>query len=73
MILLDTHVLVWLDQDTPQLGTSCRMQADIALADGDLAVSAISFWEVAMLVHKNPSTWNYWNGVATSWQPEYVS
>ena len=49
------------------------MQADIALADGDLAVSAISFWEVAMLVHKNPSTWNYWNGVATSWQPEYVS
>ena len=52
MILLDTHVLVWLDQDTPQLGPSCRTLADYALANGDLAVSAITFWDVAMLVEK---------------------
>lgn len=53
MILLETHVLVWLDQDTPQLGPSCRTLADTALADGDLVVSAICFWEVDMLVAKN--------------------
>ena len=52
MILLDTHVLVWLDQDNPKLGPKCRTAIDEALADDDLAVSAISFWEVAMLVAK---------------------
>ncbi len=50
MILLDTHVLVWLDQDNPKLGPKCRKAIDEALAEDDLAVSAISFWEVAMLV-----------------------
>ncbi len=53
MILLDTHVLVWLDQDLPGLGPDCRAAADRALADDALAVSAISFWEVAMLAAKN--------------------
>ena len=52
MILLDTHVLVWLDQDSPKLGPKCRTAIDEALADDDLAVSAISLWEVAMLVAK---------------------
>lgn len=52
MILLDTHVLVWLDQDNPKLGPRCRAAIDEALAVDDLAVSAISFWEVAMLVAK---------------------
>ena len=52
MILLDTHVLIWLDQDNPKLGRECRTAIDEALAEDDLAVSAISFWEVAMLVAK---------------------
>lgn len=52
MILLDTHVLVWLDRDYPKLGPKCRTAIDAALAEDDLAVSAISFWEVAMLVLK---------------------
>ena len=52
MILLDTHVLIWLDQDNPWLGPKCRVAIDEALAEDDLAVSAISFWEVAMLVRK---------------------
>ena len=52
MILLDTHVLIWLDQDNPKLGPKCRAAIDEALAEDDLAVSAISFWEVAMLVAK---------------------
>ena len=52
MILLDTHVLVWLDDNNPKLGANCRAAADNALADDALAVSAISFWEVAMLVRR---------------------
>jgi PIN domain nuclease of toxin-antitoxin system len=52
LILLDTHALIWLDQDDPALGPIARQQADVALKDGRLVVSAISFWEVAMLVAK---------------------
>lgn len=52
MILLDTHVLVWLDQQSPRLGSKCRAALDDALADDALAVSAISFWEVAMLIEQ---------------------
>ena len=52
MILLDTHVLIWLDQDNPKLGSKCRTAIDEALGKDDLAVSAITFWEVAMLVRK---------------------
>ena len=54
MIVLDTHVLIWLDQDNPKLGPKCRTAVDEALAQDDLAVSAISFWEVAML-HRDPA------------------
>jgi len=52
LILLDTHVLVWLDKESPRLGPKCRSAVDDALADDALAVSAISFWEVSMLVAK---------------------
>ncbi len=52
LILLDTHVLVWLDQDDPSLGPAAHERADDALRAGELAVSAISFWEVAMLAAK---------------------
>ena len=49
-LLLDTHVLIWLDQGLPDLGPHCRSLADSALADDALTVSAVSFWEVATLV-----------------------
>ena len=49
LILLDTHALIWLDQDDPALGAGARERADHALRAADLAVSAISFWEIAML------------------------
>lgn len=49
MILLDTHVLVWLDMGSPRLGKKALQLIDKALADDELAVSAMSFWEVAML------------------------
>ena len=52
MILLDTHVLVWLDEASPRLGSIAIAQIDAAFQEGEVAVSAISFWEVAMLVEK---------------------
>ncbi len=49
MILLDTHVLIWLAEASPRLGAEAREQADEALGRDELMVSAISFWETAML------------------------
>ena len=49
MILLDTHVLLWAVSDSDQLGRKSRRILDDALAHEKLAVSAISFWELAML------------------------
>ena len=49
MILLDTQVLLWLLYGDHRLGRHTRRVIDQAFADGSAAVSAISFWEVAML------------------------
>jgi PIN domain nuclease of toxin-antitoxin system len=52
VILLDTHALIWFTTDAG-LGKKSQALADQALADDRLAVSAISFWEIALLVIKN--------------------
>jgi len=52
MLLLDTHVLVWLDEGSPRLGTEALQAINRALASGQLGVASISFWEIAMLVRK---------------------
>lgn len=52
LILLDSHALVWLANGDKRLGRRARAAADRALADGKLAVSAVSFWEIALLVAK---------------------
>lgn len=49
MTLLDTHVLLWLRVGDPRLGHGARLAIDEAWQSGDVAVSAISFWETAML------------------------
>ncbi|MBI4305983.1 MAG: type II toxin-antitoxin system VapC family toxin [Chloroflexi bacterium] len=48
-VLLDTHVLVWLVEGNRSLGQTTRKLADVALGENELLISAISFWEVAML------------------------
>jgi PIN domain nuclease of toxin-antitoxin system len=50
LILLDTHCLVWMDQADTRMGRSARGLADAAIEVTELAVSVISFWEVALLV-----------------------
>lgn len=64
MILLDTHALLWLDRDDPALGATSRERMAAAWLRSELAVSAICFWEVAMLARRgrislqqDPSRW----------------
>ena len=53
MRLLDTHVLLWRERGDRRLGSRTRGEIDLALRESNAAVSAISFWEVAMRVQKN--------------------
>ena len=47
--------LVWLSEANPLLGSEATEQIDAAFQADKLVVSAISFWEVAMLVSKGRS------------------
>ncbi|MCE2525942.1 MAG: type II toxin-antitoxin system VapC family toxin [Actinomycetia bacterium] len=49
MILIDTHVLIWLRAGDARLGPICRTELDRALQESELALSAISFWEIELL------------------------
>jgi len=49
VIVLDTHVLVWADRDDRKLGRKARALIDKFWTSGQVAVAAISFWEVGML------------------------
>jgi PIN domain nuclease of toxin-antitoxin system len=51
VILLDTHAAIWFTIDTG-LGRRSQAMADKALADDKLAISAVSFWEISMLIAK---------------------
>ena len=48
-LLLDTHVLIWVVEGLATLPRESRDVVDEAARSHGLAVSAISFWEVAML------------------------
>ncbi len=52
VILLDTHVLLWLRSGHRRLGSGARQAIEEAWQAGELCVSAISFWEVAQLKAK---------------------
>jgi len=52
VILLDTHVALWLVIDTKSLGKRTKQIARQALTAGQVAISAISFWEIALLIAK---------------------
>ena len=52
MILLDTHALVWMDADDAKLGRAARRAIDAQWESQQVGVSAVSFWECAMLCAK---------------------
>lgn len=51
-LIIDTHVLIWMLHGHARLGERARILASEALAVDGLMVSAISFWEVAMLTQR---------------------
>ena len=51
-MILDTHILLWMDRNDPAIGSNARHQIEVVWRAGSAAVSAISFWEVAMLAER---------------------
>lgn len=52
VIVMDTHTLVWLTEGNKKLGNQAKHIIRQALNEQKLFVSAISFWEVALLCQK---------------------
>ena len=52
MILLDTHILVWLDQGSSLLGRKARRVIESAFQQDDVAIASVTFWEISKLIQK---------------------
>lgn len=52
MIVLDTHALVWWVTGDPTLSKKAKSAIERELAAGEILVSSISAWEIAMLVER---------------------
>ena len=50
MILLDTHILVWLDQGSELLGKRARRMIEQSHQKEEVGIAAVSFWEIGMLI-----------------------
>ena len=48
MIIIDTHVWLWLLHDPSQLSNAARAQIEIKEPQNGILVSAISVWEIAV-------------------------
>jgi PIN domain nuclease of toxin-antitoxin system len=48
MIIIDTHVWLWLLHDPSQLSNAARAQIEIEEAQNGILVSTISVWEIAV-------------------------
>ena len=57
MLILDTHVWVWLFDKDPRI-RHCAGAIEAAADDDGVGVSAISMWEIGMLVAKRRLTLN---------------
>jgi len=52
LLLLDTHVWLWLVAGSSELSTEARHMIDRAVAAGSLRIAAISLWEIALLASR---------------------
>ena len=50
MILLDTHVLLWLCLEPRRLSRSAASAIRRAVSSGGIGIASISLWEIAMLI-----------------------
>jgi PIN domain nuclease of toxin-antitoxin system len=53
LLLIDTHTLIWMVEEAPQLGVQSGDALNVAGWENRIAVSAITPWEIALLVGKN--------------------
>jgi PIN domain nuclease of toxin-antitoxin system len=53
LLLIDTHTLIWMVEEAPQLGVRAAEALNRAGCENRIAVSAITPWEIALLVSKN--------------------
>lgn len=70
MIVLNTHVLVWEDTGDRKLGRKTRALIDRHWVRGRVAVSAISFWETALLQKRRRISLP---GPVSEWRPQLLS
>jgi PIN domain nuclease of toxin-antitoxin system len=56
LLLLDTHTLVWAINEMPKLGNGAKQAIRVAGDEGRVLVSAITPWEIALLVSKGRLT-----------------
>ena len=56
LLLLDTHTLVWSINEGPKLGKRAKKSIRVAGDEGRVLVSAITPWEIALLVSKGRLT-----------------
>jgi len=52
VIVLDTHALVWWASGSAELSAKAKSAIDRERREGQIVVSAISAWEIAMLVER---------------------
>jgi len=55
MIVLDTHALIWWVNGDSKLSARAQkvIESEMTVEDGKILVSAITAWEIAMLINKN--------------------
>lgn len=53
MILLDTHVLVWIVSDPGRLSRAADREIRRAQRDRNCGIASITLWELALLFQKN--------------------
>jgi PIN domain nuclease of toxin-antitoxin system len=56
LLLVDTHTLVWSINEGPKLGKRTKESIRVAGDEGRVLVSAITPWEIALLVSKGRLT-----------------
>ncbi len=52
LLLVDTHALIWMMEELPQLGAKAAEALNRAGLGNRIAISAITPWEIALLVSK---------------------
>ena len=50
MIVLDTHILLWLGLEPQRLSSAATTAINKALVAGGIAIASITLWEIAMMI-----------------------